>query len=183
METLKIVIARETFQIAKNLPVTDRTDPDSFLQALTQHFEPQRNIIFERYLFNSANHGNENTDQYLNRLRKLASTCAYGALCDELIRDRLVIGIKSHEVRRRLLREKALTLNTALDIIRAAETASDQLKKIDGEIETSVHAVKYKGKKPDFTRRVETVKQCKYCGTNYNLRQCQLMEKNAASVT
>ena len=128
LETLKIV-----------LPVADRTDPDSFLQALTQHFEPQRNIIFERYLFNSANHGNENIDQYLNRLRKLASTCAYGALCDELIRDRLVIGIKSHEVRKRLLREKALTLNTALDIIRAAETASDQLKKIDGEIETSAH--------------------------------------------
>ena len=67
-------------------------------------------------------------------------------LCDERIRNRLVIGIKNLEVRKRLLREKALTLNTALDIIRAAETASDQLKKIDGEIETSVHAVKYRGK-------------------------------------
>ena len=92
----------------------------------------------------------------------------------------MVIGIKSHEVRKRLLREKALTLNTALDIIRAAETASDQLKKIDGEIETSVHAVKYKGKKPDFTRRVETVKQCKYCGTNYNLRQCPAYGKKCS---
>ena len=142
------------------------------MQALTQHFEPQRNIIFERYLFNSANQENEDIYQYLNRLRKLASTCAYGALCDELIRDRLVIGIKSHEVRKRLLREKALTLNTALDIIRAAETASDQLKKIDGEIETSVHAVKHRGKKPDLTQRVETVKHCKYCETNHNLREC-----------
>ena len=45
----------------------------------------------------------------------------------------MVIGIKSHEVRKRLLREKAVTLNTALDIIRAAETASDQLKKTDEE--------------------------------------------------
>ena len=79
--------------------------------------------------------------------------------------------IQNHEVRKRLLREKALTLNTALDIIRAAETASDQLKKIDGEIETSVHAVKHRGKKPDFTQRVESVKQCKYCGTNHNLRE------------
>ena len=146
LETLKIVLGRETYQIAKNLPVADRTDPDSFLQALTQYFEPQRNIIFERY--------NENIDPYLNRLRKQASICAYGSLCDELIRDRLVIRIKSHEVRRRLLREKALTLNTALSIIRAAETASDQLKTIDGEVETSAHAVKYKGKKPDLTRRV-----------------------------
>ena len=39
-------------------------------------------------------------------------------------------------------------------MIRAAETASDQLKKIDGEIETSIHAVKYRGKQPDFTQRV-----------------------------
>ena len=60
-----------------------------------QHFEPQRNIIFERYLFNSANQENEDIYQYLNRLRKLASTCAYGALCDELIRDRLVIALES----------------------------------------------------------------------------------------
>ena len=165
------------------MPVANRTDPDSFLQALTQHFEPQRNIIFERYLFNSANQEEENIDQYLSRLRKLASTCVYGALCDELIRDRLVIGIKSHEVRKRLLREKALTLNTALDIIRAAETTSDQLKKIDGEIETSVNAVKNKRKKPDFKQRVETVKQCKYCGTNHNVRQCPAYGKNAASVT
>ena len=113
-------------------------------------------------------------------MRKLASTCVYDALCKELIRDRLVIGIKSHEVRKRLLREKAVTLNTALDIIRAAETASDQLKKIDGEIETSVHAVKYKGKKPHFTRRVETVKQCKYWGTNHNLHQCPAYGKKCS---
>ena len=129
METLKIVIARETFQIAKNLPVTDRTDPDSFLQALTQHFEPQRNIIVKCYLFNRANQENEKIDQYLNRLRKLASTCVYGALCDELIRDRLVTGIKSNEVRKRLLREKALALNTALDTIRAAGNSQRSTEK------------------------------------------------------
>ena len=103
-------------------------------------------------------------------------------LCDELIRDRLVIGIKSHEVRKRLLREKALTLNTALDIITAAETAIDQLKKIDGEIETSVHAVKYKGKKPDFIR-VETVNNVNFVKRTTTCASIGLMEKNAASVT
>ena len=56
----------------------------------------------------------------------MAPTCDYGPLCDGLIRDRLVIGIKSHEVRKLLLCEKAPTLNTALDIIRAAETTRDQ---------------------------------------------------------
>ena len=46
LETLKIPFRIETYQIAKNLPVADRTNPDTFLQALTKHFEPQRNIIF-----------------------------------------------------------------------------------------------------------------------------------------
>ena len=31
LETLKIVLGRETYQIPKNLPVADHTDPDSFL--------------------------------------------------------------------------------------------------------------------------------------------------------
>ena len=93
------------------------------------------------------------------------------------------MGIKSHEVRKRLLREKALTLNTTLDIIRAAETASDQLEKIDGEIETSVHAVKYKGKTPDFTRRVETVNNVNFVKRITTCASIGLIEKNAASVT
>ena len=33
LKTLKIVLGRETYQIAKNLPIADCTDPDSFLQA------------------------------------------------------------------------------------------------------------------------------------------------------
>ena len=107
----------------------------------------------------------------------------FDIVCGELIRDRLVIGIKSHEVRKRLLREKALTLNTALDIIRAAETASDQLKKIDGEIETSVHAVNYRGKGPDFTQRVETVNNVNIVERTTICASVRLMEKNAASVT
>ena len=93
------------------------------------------------------------------------------------------MGIKSHEVRKRLLREKALTLNTTLDIIRAAETASDQLEKIDGEIETSVHAVKYKGKNPDFTRRLETVNNVNFVKRTTTFASIGLMEKNEASVT
>ena len=54
------------------------------------------------------------------------SDCDYGPLCDRFVRGRLVIGIKSHKVRKVLLCEKAPTLNTALDIIRAAETTRDQ---------------------------------------------------------
>ena len=46
---------------------------------------------------------------YLNRLHKLASTCKYGELLDEMLRDRLVIGIRNNPTRARLLRVKADT--------------------------------------------------------------------------
>ena len=54
----------------------------------------------------------------------------------------------------RLLCEEALTLNTELDIMRAAElTTRDQAKKIDGEVQTSViECCETKSKKPHLIR-------------------------------
>ena len=45
LETLKIVLGRETYQIAKNLPIADCTDPDSFLQAW-RSISNHRTILF-----------------------------------------------------------------------------------------------------------------------------------------
>ena len=54
-------------------------------------------------------------------------------LTDELIRDRLVIGLQDHSTKLRLLKEETLDLNKALNICRSSEAASHQLKamKID----------------------------------------------------
>ena len=54
LATLYTVLGKEANQIAENLDVTDLTEPDSLIDALTNYFEPQKNIIFERYLFNTA---------------------------------------------------------------------------------------------------------------------------------
>ena len=85
-----------------------------------------------------------------------------------------MIGITDHAVRHRLLREKDLSLNTALVIIRASERASMQLKKIGGE-DTPVHAIDRKQKKT-YTKKAgnEGAKtyDCKYCGSNHKKRQC-----------
>ena len=67
-------------------------------------------------------------DSYINRLRKAASTCQFGTLTEELIRDRLVIGLQDHSTKLRLLKEESLDLNKALNICRSSEVASQQLK-------------------------------------------------------
>ena len=48
-------------------------------------------------------------DTFVSKLRQLAATCEYGELQDQLIRDRIVIGLNDQAQRARLLREKDLT--------------------------------------------------------------------------
>ena len=89
-----------------------------------------------------------------------------------------MIGIADHAVRRRLLREKDLSLNTVLDISRASERASMQLK-IGGE-DTPVHAIDRKQKKTS-TKKTDNegakTYDCKYCGSNHKKRQCPAFGK------
>ena len=138
VSTLLSIIDKECYEVYENLPLTvdERKDSDSIISKLTEYFEPERNVIYERYLFNSATQRSENKiDQFVNELRKLASTCEYGTLSDELIRDRIVIGISDSSMRAGLLRESELTLNRAIDMCRASEQATCQLREFDHDSE------------------------------------------------
>ena len=70
---------------------------------------------------------NETIDAYVTEHRLQAKKCEFGALCNELIRDRIVVGIRDDAVRSRLLREAELDLQKAVDICRAAEQTRSQM--------------------------------------------------------
>ena len=164
--TLNSVLGRGTLDIARNLEVEDRSDAKSVLKALKEHFDPQKNVTYERFLFNSATQDEDTIDAYISRLRKLASTCDFGPLHDSLIGDWIVIGINDNSVRRRLLRERDFTLATCIDICRAAERAHQQVKTIDGEVDT-VHKL-WKTKQTSQHKQ----RNCKYCGSTHAQRRC-----------
>ena len=67
-------------------------------------------------------------DEYVAELRKLAATCKYGQLEDELIRDRIVLGTSDVVTRAHMLREKKLTLDTAIDVLRSNENTKAVLE-------------------------------------------------------
>lgn len=75
----------------------------------------------------------ENIDAYVTDLKNKASLCEFDALKDSLIKDRIVCGVRSDEVRARLLRVPDLSLEKAIDICRAAETSETQLKSLAEE--------------------------------------------------
>ena len=75
----------------------------------------------------------ESIDKYITDLRLTVKTCEYGTMADEMIKDRIVVGVHSDIVRGRLLREKDLCLTKAIDICKAAESSTKQLEKLTDE--------------------------------------------------
>lgn len=132
LATFRSVMGKECLQIFLNLNFgTEELTITSALKALETYFLPKRNVVYERYVFNSCVQSSEETvDCYVNRLRKLASSCQFGTLTDEMIRDKLVIGIQDKSTKARLLREKDLSLDKALDMCKSSEVTNKQLKSI-----------------------------------------------------
>ena len=133
--TFRSTMGKECLQIFLNLKLTtEEEDIDECIKALEASFKPKRNIVYERYLFNMCQQNSgETMDSYVNRLQKAASTCQFGTLTEELIRDRLVIGLQDHSTKLRLLKEENLDMNKALNICRSSEMATQQLKAMKTE--------------------------------------------------
>ena len=57
-------------------------------------------MIYERLVFNQRNQKEgERIDNYVSELKRLSLTCDFGDLRDSLIRDRIVGGVLSDELR------------------------------------------------------------------------------------
>ena len=67
------------------------------------HFIIKRNIIFERAKFNlRSQQEGESVETFITDLHCLAEHCEFGVLKDELIRDRIVVGLKDKKLSEKL---------------------------------------------------------------------------------
>ena len=140
-------MGKDCLQIFLNLKLSSEQQQDihECIEALEAYFKPKRNVVYERYLFNMCQQNpDELMDGYVSRLRKAASICQFGTLTEEIIRDQLVISLRDHATKLRLLKEDSLDINKALNICRSSEVATLQLKAMKSEETKSaeeVHAV------------------------------------------
>ena len=112
----------------------DNMKLDKIMEKFKAYCNPRKNLTYERHIFNTRNQqAGENIDAYVTDLKNKASLCEFSTLKDSLIRDRIVCGIRSDEVRARLLRDPDLTSVKAIDACRAAETSQTQLKGLTEE--------------------------------------------------
>lgn len=141
------------------------------------HFVPQRNVIYERAMFNSRRQEpGEPVDSFITALYTLAEHCNYEGLRDQMIRDRIVVGINNSSLAEKLQLDSKLTLATAITQVRQAEVVKQQQPALRGVVkDTRVGAVQSKQhtkpkhtpqkSKPDAkpNSRPESSK-CSWCG-------------------
>ncbi|KAF7641246.1 hypothetical protein LDENG_00287880 [Lucifuga dentata] len=110
------------------LTVTDEKY-ETASEAIQSFFLPKVNIVAERYHFRQRGQcAGETTDQYVAALKELITTCEFGTMEEEMIRDQLVEKTNSSHIRERLLLEVPLTLTKAMTIAQHIETAVAEAK-------------------------------------------------------
>ena len=117
LATLRTVMGKGYLSFFNLLPLTEdqRLSVKTCLNSLEKYFKPKVNVVYKRYLLNSAmQNPGEKIDDFVHRLRELSNSCEYGMLCDDLVSERMVLGMSDNDLRLRMFREKALTLDKAI---------------------------------------------------------------------
>ena len=92
-----------------------------------EHFVLRRNVIFERAKFNRRHQEEgETVDTFITALNALTEHCNFGTLTDEMIRDRVVVGLLDAKLSEKLKLDSELTLPKAVNQPRQSEAVKKQ---------------------------------------------------------
>lgn len=141
-------------------------------------------MIYERARFNRrTQQDGESAEQFIVALYTLAESCEYGEMKEQLIRDRLVVGIRDTVLSKRLQLDADLTLEKAKKAVRQKEVVHEHQQVLrEGESRTNpihVDAVRTRQRhrqrsvlgKRDVTSFTKAKKHCTRCGGNLHQRE------------
>jgi hypothetical protein len=111
------------------------------LAMFDRHFEPVRNVIFERVKFNGMRQGGLPMHSFITQVHTQADNCDYGNMRDQLIRDRIVVGVTDNKLREQLVDVEGLDLATCIRKAKQFVTHHAQASKLVGGADDNLDAV------------------------------------------
>ena len=128
-----------TYALISSLVSPDKAGDKSFddiVKLLKTHFNPEPSEIVERYKFHTRTRQEKETvSEFVAELRTIARYCKFGDALQDSLRDRLVCGINEDAIQRRLLSEKKLTFDKALEIAISMEVAKQNVSELQSTIQ------------------------------------------------
>ena len=171
----------EDILVSTNISDDHRKQYEAVLLKFDNFFRVRKNVIIERVKFNRrGQRPDEPAEQFIASLYNLAADCNFGNLKDELIRDRIVVGIRNSALSEQLQSDPDLTLERAKTLVRQREAIRDQQQflKPSSDTSASVEAVKstQKFKRPHhrnnqrYPQTTDRPKKCSRCGRSPHSR-------------
>ncbi|KAL5479657.1 hypothetical protein EMCRGX_G023208 [Ephydatia muelleri] len=118
------VCGSSTYLLIRNLVSPEMPTDKTYVQ-----------LVKMRFHFNSRIQKDaETVAQFVTELKRLSEYCSFGETLDDMLRDRLVCGVRDSRLQRRLLTEKDLTFAKAFELAKLAELA----ERSAGEIQPPV---------------------------------------------
>ena len=153
-------------------------------ETLENHFSPKPSVIVERFKFHSRSRlEGENVAGFVAGLRRLSEHCQFGTTLEDMLRDRLVCGISDDRIQRRLLAERELSFEKAVEIATATEMASKNLIDLGGKIQNlggKIHNEDSKVNKVDeeaTSPKLQPKWECYRCGGNHDPAGCKFKDE------
>ena len=132
----------------------------------------------ERYKFNARSQKEkEGIEQYVTELRQLAMRCDFEHITpEEILRNRVILGITDAKLGTRLLRDANITLDRTLQTCRASQVGELSAKLMDREKEVNfvkakwgLQKMKHAESKKDTFQHEDLRGRCKYCDGKHPL--------------
>ena len=215
-------------EVYEALPFADANERKSLetsVKLFEEHFLGKQNVIYERWRFNTRNQEEGETFRdyviyerwrfntrnqeegetfrdYVTELRRLARGCEFDSITpQQILRDRIVCGIKDKNLIRSMIGKKDLTLDNCIEKCQSAEKTTAETERVAekrSNVESaSLYAADYKkgaGREPwdlrqtqrsqmqgtRFPNRYSDAKMCKFCGLMHDRRLCPAYGKSCA---
>ncbi|KAF5274678.1 hypothetical protein FQR65_LT16909 [Abscondita terminalis] len=161
---LLTLIGSEAYGVLKDLLAPKLPSSQTYanlVAELSKHYSPQRLIIAERYKFyNASQEPNEDVKTFVAKLKSLSHYCEFNTFLQEALRDRLVCGIRSIAIKRKLLSEVNLTFEIAYKTALSMELAEGQVKSMG--VEDNIASVAESVDKLSVKKNYSLKKKSKY---------------------
>ncbi|UYV63189.1 hypothetical protein LAZ67_2003384 [Cordylochernes scorpioides] len=118
----------------------------------------------------------EPIDEFITSLYSLAESCEYATLHDEMIRNRIVVGVRDKNLSERYQLDESFTLEKAVKTVRQFEAVRKQQDDLKNPYNSKVNQIKTAKKTFQKVRRQNTqttngvqIEKCRNCGKIYFL--------------
>ncbi|XP_055590384.1 uncharacterized protein K02A2.6-like [Uranotaenia lowii] len=162
--TLMAVMGIEGVMLVEELQLTEEelALPDEILSRIEQHLRPQRDRRMERAEFNAmCQEEEEKIEDFVKRLKKKATSCGYTAAQQEdLLKDRVIAGVRDHQTRKELLKAGDIPVDDMVKKVKEHQQIEELARKYERMSVTKDSAREtFK-----LTATMKFVNKCKYCG-------------------